>query len=43
MELEQNVLEEMHSQLAPDLENSEDSTSDEEGDTFSFEWETVNI
>ncbi|XP_043273429.1 beclin 1-associated autophagy-related key regulator [Venturia canescens] len=41
MELEQNVLEEMHSQLAPDLENSEDSTSDEEGDAFNFEWETV--
>lgn len=33
----------MHSQLITDLDASDDSASDEEEDTFNWEWEAVSL
>ncbi|XP_015173689.1 PREDICTED: beclin 1-associated autophagy-related key regulator isoform X1 [Polistes dominula] len=41
MEVDSNVIAKLYSQLAPDLENSDDSASDEEEDAFNWEWEAV--
>lgn len=42
MEVDSSVLAEMHTQLVSDLENSDDSASDEEEDAFNWEWEAVS-
>ncbi|XP_034192924.1 autophagy related protein 14 isoform X5 [Osmia lignaria lignaria] len=41
MEVDPNIVAQLHSQLVPDLENSDDSASDEEEDAFNWEWEAV--
>ncbi|XP_054010557.1 beclin 1-associated autophagy-related key regulator [Hylaeus anthracinus] len=41
MEVDSNIVAQLHSQLVPDLENSDDSASDEEEDAFNWEWEAV--
>ncbi|XP_043508543.1 beclin 1-associated autophagy-related key regulator isoform X2 [Frieseomelitta varia] len=41
MEVESNIVAQLHSQLVPDLENSDDSASDEEEDAFNWDWEAV--
>ncbi|XP_033192765.1 beclin 1-associated autophagy-related key regulator isoform X1 [Bombus vosnesenskii] len=41
MEVDSNIVAQLHSQLVPDLENSDDSASDEEEDTFNWDWEAV--
>ncbi|KOC65641.1 Beclin 1-associated autophagy-related key regulator [Habropoda laboriosa] len=41
MEVDPNIVAQLHSQLVPDLENSDDSASDEEEDTFNWDWEAV--
>ncbi|KZC11185.1 PREDICTED: beclin 1-associated autophagy-related key regulator [Dufourea novaeangliae] len=41
MEVDPNIVTQLHSQLVPDLENSDDSASDEEEDAFNWEWEAV--
>ncbi|XP_076638474.1 autophagy related protein 14 [Colletes latitarsis] len=41
MEVDSNIVAQLHSQLFPDLENSDDSASDEEEDAFNWEWEAV--
>lgn len=41
MEIDPNVIAQLYSQLIPDLENSDDSASDEEEDAFNWEWEAV--
>ncbi|XP_058789869.1 beclin 1-associated autophagy-related key regulator [Phymastichus coffea] len=35
------IITNLYNQLVPDLENSDDSTSDEEEDAFNWEWEAV--
>lgn len=42
MEADPNIVAQLHSQLVPDLENSDDSASDEEEDAFNWEWEAVS-
>lgn len=42
MEVDPNVIAQLYSQLVPDLENSDDSASDEEEDAFNWEWEAVS-
>ncbi|XP_017762958.1 PREDICTED: beclin 1-associated autophagy-related key regulator [Eufriesea mexicana] len=41
MEVDSNIVAQLHSQLVPDLENSDDFASDEEEDTFNWDWEAV--
>ncbi|XP_034942631.1 beclin 1-associated autophagy-related key regulator [Chelonus insularis] len=41
MEVDPSLVEQLHNQLTPDLENSDDSASDEEEDAFNWEWEAV--
>nr|XP_012154072.1 PREDICTED: beclin 1-associated autophagy-related key regulator isoform X4 [Megachile rotundata] len=41
MEVDPNIVAQLHSHLIPDLENSDDSASDEEEDAFNWEWEAV--
>ncbi|KAK2581993.1 hypothetical protein KPH14_002429 [Odynerus spinipes] len=41
MEVDPNAIAQLYSQLVPDLENSDDSASDEEEDAFNWEWEAV--
>ncbi|KAK9309470.1 hypothetical protein QLX08_000941 [Tetragonisca angustula] len=41
LEVESNIVAQLHSQLVPDLENSDDSASDEEEDAFNWDWEAV--
>ncbi|KAK0095124.1 hypothetical protein PV326_009180 [Microctonus aethiopoides] len=41
MEVDPNIVEQLHNQLTSDLENSDDSASDEEEDAFNWEWEAV--
>lgn len=43
MEVDPCVVEQLHNQLTSDLENSDDSASDEEEDTFNWEWEAVSL
>jgi hypothetical protein len=41
IEIDPNVIKRLHNQLVSDLENSDDSASDEEEDAFNWEWEAV--
>ncbi|XP_011496345.1 PREDICTED: beclin 1-associated autophagy-related key regulator isoform X2 [Ceratosolen solmsi marchali] len=41
IEIDPNVITHLHNQLVTDLENSDDSASDEEEDAFNWEWEAV--
>uniref|UniRef100_A0ABD2X1I5 Beclin 1-associated autophagy-related key regulator n=1 Tax=Trichogramma kaykai TaxID=54128 RepID=A0ABD2X1I5_9HYME len=41
IEVDPNLMAQFNSQLAQDLENSDDSASDEEEDAFNWEWEAV--
>ncbi|KAF7990810.1 hypothetical protein HCN44_000615 [Aphidius gifuensis] len=41
MEIDSNIIEKLHNKLNSDLENSDDSASDEEEDAFNWEWEAV--
>ncbi|XP_076645287.1 autophagy related protein 14 [Halictus rubicundus] len=41
MEVDSNIVAQLHSQLVPDLENNDDSASDEEEDSINWEWEAV--
>ncbi|XP_011305651.1 beclin 1-associated autophagy-related key regulator isoform X2 [Fopius arisanus] len=41
MEVDPGIVDQLHCQLTSDLENSDDSASDEEEDTFNWEWEAV--
>ncbi|XP_057337203.1 beclin 1-associated autophagy-related key regulator isoform X1 [Microplitis mediator] len=41
MEVDPSIVEKLHNQLTCDLENSDDSGSDEEEDAFNWEWEAV--
>ncbi|XP_031784462.1 beclin 1-associated autophagy-related key regulator [Nasonia vitripennis] len=41
IEVDPNIILNMHNQLVQDLENSDDSASDEEEDAFNWEWEAV--
>ncbi|XP_015117644.1 beclin 1-associated autophagy-related key regulator [Diachasma alloeum] len=41
MEADPAIVDHLHSQLTSDLENSDDSASDEEEDAFNWEWEAV--
>ena len=43
MEVDGGIIAEMNSPLASDLENSDDSASDEEEDVFNWEWEAVRL
>lgn len=43
MEVDPNIVAQLHSQLVADLENSDDSASDEEEDGFNWDWEAVSI
>lgn len=42
IEIDVNEIERLHNQLVPDLENSDDSASDEEEDAINWEWEAVS-
>ncbi|XP_033216682.1 beclin 1-associated autophagy-related key regulator [Belonocnema kinseyi] len=41
IEVDPNEITQLHNQLASDLEKSDDSASDDEEDTFNWEWEAV--
>ncbi|XP_024938914.1 beclin 1-associated autophagy-related key regulator isoform X2 [Cephus cinctus] len=41
MEVDPSIVAQLHGQLVPDLENSDDSASDEEEDAINWEWEAV--
>lgn len=43
MEVDSDVASQLHSQLATDLEISDDSASDEEEDAFNWGWEAVSF
>lgn len=43
MEVDPNIVAQLQSQLVRDLENSDDSASDEEEDAFNWEWEAVSF
>lgn len=43
MEVDPSIVEKLHNQLTCDLENSDDSGSDEEEDAFNWEWEAVSF
>ena len=43
MKVDPNIITQLHSQLVPDLENSDDSASDDEEDAFNSEWEAVGL
>lgn len=43
IEVDTNIMAHLHNQLVQDLENSDDSASDEEEDAFNLDWEAVKL